>query len=39
MKTFLAQQLNPTKTMKQLIVDRCLFRLLVVAFLAVSWCI
>ena len=39
MKTFLAHQLNPQKSMKQLIVDRCLFRLVMVAFLTVTWCL
>ena len=39
MKAFLAHQLNPAKTMKQLIVDRCLFRLAVVSWLTFAWCI
>ena len=39
MKKFLAHQLNPKKSMKQLIVDRCLFRLVVVTFLTVTWCL
>ena len=39
MKAFLAHQLNPKKSMKQLIVDRALFRLVVVSFLAVTWCL
>jgi len=39
MKTFIASQLNPQKSMKQLIADRCAFRLVVVAFLAITWCL
>ena len=39
MKAYLAHQLNPAKTMKQLIVDRCLFRLVTLSFLALAWCL
>ncbi len=39
MKAFLAHQLNPKKTMQQLIVDRSLFRLVVVAWLTFAWCL
>ncbi len=39
MKAFLAHQLNPAKTMQQLIVDRGLFRLVVVSFLTFAWCL
>ena len=39
MKAFLAHQLNLQKTMQQFIVDRCLFRLVVVSWLTSAWCI
>lgn len=39
MKAFLAHQLNPQMTMQQLIVDRALFRLVVMAWLTFAWCL
>lgn len=38
MKAIMWQQINPTKTLKQLVSDRNLFRLIVLAGLAMSWC-
>jgi hypothetical protein len=38
MKLFLCKQFKPTKTMKQLISDRNVYRLLIVAELVLVWC-
>jgi len=38
MKTIIWSQLNPTKNMKQLIIDRSVFRGLALAAIVFSWC-
>jgi len=38
MKTLLYAQINPSKTLRQLIDDRNLYRLLVLAALILAWC-
>ena len=38
MRTILYAQLQPVKTMKQFISDRCLYRTLILALLFVNWC-
>jgi len=38
MKTIIWSQLNPSKTMRQLIADRNVFRLLALAGIISSWC-
>jgi len=38
MKLFLCQQFNPTKTMKQIISDRNVYRLVIVVELVLVWC-
>jgi hypothetical protein len=37
-KTVIYAQFNPVKTMRQLMDDRCLFRLVIFATLAVAFC-
>ena len=39
MKAIFYAQLNPSKTMSQLINDRALYRLLIVGVLFYAWCI
>ena len=39
MKALVYAQLHPVKTMRQFINDRRLFRMLILAMLAVNWCI
>jgi len=39
MKAILYAQLNPSKTMKQLIEDRNLYRLVIVTSLFLAWCL
>jgi hypothetical protein len=39
MKAILYAQLNPSKTMKQLIQDRNLYRCVIVASLFLAWCL
>ncbi len=39
MKSFIYAQLNPTKTMQQLLDDRDLYRLLIIAALLVACCL
>jgi hypothetical protein len=38
MKAFLRGQLQPVKTMRQMISDRCLYRTLAIALLILNWC-
>ena len=38
MKTFVYAQLQPMKTMRQFISDRCLYRTLILAMLVMNWC-
>lgn len=38
MKKLVIAQLLPTKTMKQFINDRCLYRTLILAMLVLNWC-
>jgi len=38
MKAIIWNQINPTKSLKQLVSDRNVFRLIVLAGLAMSWC-
>jgi len=39
MKAILYAQLNPTKTMRQLVNDRNLYRLAIVSSLLMAWCL
>jgi hypothetical protein len=39
MRAIICAQFNPTKTMGQLINDRSLFRLLILAGLMLAWCV
>ena len=38
MKAIIYAQLQPVKTMRQFISDRCLYRTLILAMLLVNWC-
>jgi len=38
MKSNLYAQLHPVKTMKQLVNDRCVYRLLILGMILVNWC-
>ena len=38
MRTFVYAQLQPVKTIKQLIIDRCLYRMLILTFILMNWC-
>jgi hypothetical protein len=38
MKAILYAQLQPVKTMKQLVNDRCLYRLLILGMILMNWC-
>jgi len=38
MKAIVYAQLNPVKTLKQFITDRCLYRLLILGMILVNWC-
>jgi len=38
MRAIVYAQLQPVKTMKQFISDRCLYRTLIFAMLVVNWC-
>jgi hypothetical protein len=38
MKTLVFAQLQPVKTMRQFISDRCLYRTLILAMLVMHWC-
>jgi hypothetical protein len=37
-KAVVYAQLHPVKTMQQFINDRCLYRMLILAMLAINWC-
>ena len=38
MKALFYAQLQPVKTMRQFINDRCLYRTLILAMLVMNWC-
>ena len=38
MRAIVYAQLQPVKTLKQFISDRCLYRTLILALLVVNWC-
>lgn len=38
MKALVYAQLQPVKTMKQFINDRCLYRTLILTMLVLNWC-
>jgi hypothetical protein len=38
MKAIIYAQLQPIKTLKQFVNDRCLYRLLILGMLLVNWC-
>ncbi|MCX6913300.1 MAG: hypothetical protein NT167_09685 [Verrucomicrobia bacterium] len=38
MKAVIYAQLHPVKTMKQVINDRCLYRVLILGVLVLNWC-
>ena len=38
MKALVYAQLQPMKTMRQFISDRCLYRTLILAMLVMNWC-
>jgi len=38
MKSLIYSQIRPVKTMKQMINDRSLYRILIVAAVVINWC-